>query len=105
MIYVDNYENVITNISKKLFEEIGQNRAYEVEARNNRLAKIHDSYGEIIRFDIEKESRTVDGKPLALFNASGLLELAMYRSNPLATGGASSLFGLEYLDVVSIRFH
>ena len=104
VIYVDNYENVITNISKKIFEEIGQERPYVVEARNNRFEKIYESYGEIIRYDVDKKHRSEDGKPLALFNASGLLELAMYRSNPLATGGASSLFGLEYLDVVSIRF-
>lgn len=104
VIYVDNYENVITNISKKLFEKIGQERTYVVEARNNRFTKIQDSYGDLLRFDTDKRNRTEDGKPLALFNASGLLELAMYRSNPLVTGGASSLFGLEYLDVVSIRF-
>ena len=104
VIYVDNYENVITNIPKKLFDEIGQERPYEVEARSNRFTKILNSYGKIIRYDIDKKHRSEDGKPLALFNAAGLLELAIYRSNPLVTGGASSLFGLGYLDVVTIRF-
>ena len=27
VIYIDNYENVITNISEELFNEIGQGRA------------------------------------------------------------------------------
>jgi hypothetical protein len=44
------------------------------------------------------------GKELALFNSLGLLELAIYKSNPKHTGGASSLFGLQYLDAVSVHF-
>ena len=104
VIYIDNYENVITNISEELFEEIGQQRPFTIQARNNEIKKIVRSYAEIIRFDIEKNKRVEGGKELALFNSLGLLELAIYKSNPKHTGGASSLFGLQYLDVVAIHF-
>lgn len=104
VIYVDNYENVITNISEKLFTDIGQQRPFTIHARNNEIKKIYHSYAEVIRFDIDKNKRVEGGKELALFNTLGLLELAIYKSNPRHTGGASSLFGLNYLDVVNIQF-
>jgi hypothetical protein len=104
VIYVDNYENVITNISEKLFTDIGQQRLFTIHARNNEIKKIYHSYAEVIRFDIDKNKRVEGGKELALFNTLGLLELAIYKSNPRHTGGASSLFGLNYLDVVNIQF-
>mgnify|MGYP001156787664 CR=1 FL=1 len=104
VIYIDNYENVITNISEELFVEIGQGRAFTIQVRNNEIKQVVRSYAEIIRFDIDKNKRVEGGKELALFNSLGLLELAIYKSNPQHTGGASSLFGLQYLDVVSVHF-
>ena len=104
VIYIDNYENVITNISEELFLEIGQDRAFTIQIRNNEIKQVVRSYSEVIRFDIDKNKRMEGGKELALFNSLGLLELAIYKSNPKHTGGASSLFGLQYLDVVSVHF-
>ena len=104
VIYIDNYENVITNISEKLFLEIGQGRAFTIQFRNNEIKQVVRSYAEVIRFDIDKNKRIEGGKELALFNSLGLLELAIYKSNPKHTGGASSLFGLQYLDVISVHF-
>jgi S-adenosylmethionine hydrolase len=104
VIYIDNYENVITNISEELFAEIGQGRAFIIQFRNNEIKQVVRSYAEVIRFDIDKHKRMEGGKELAIFNSLGLLELAIYKSNPQHTGGASSLFGLEYLDVVSVHF-
>jgi S-adenosylmethionine hydrolase len=104
VIYIDNYENVITNISEKLFLEIGQGRTFTIQIRNNEIKQVVRSYSEVIRFDIDKNKRMEGGKELALFNSLGLLELAIYKSNPKHTGGASSLFGLQYLDVVSVHF-
>jgi hypothetical protein len=63
-----------------------------------------NSYSEAIKFDIKKEIRKEEGKKLALFNKSNFLELAIYKSNPGNTGGASSLFGLNYRDLVTIKF-
>lgn len=104
VIYIDNYENIITNISEELFAEIGQGRAFSIQVRNNEIKQVVRSYAEVIRFDIDKHKRMEGGKELALFNSLGLLELAIYKSNPQHTGGASSLFGLQYLDVVSVHF-
>ena len=104
VIYIDNYENVITNISEETFVEIGQGRAFTIQVRNNEIKQVVRSYAEVIRFDIDKNKRVEGGKELALFNSLGLLELAIYKSNPKHTGGASSLFGLQYLDVVSVHF-
>ena len=104
VIYIDNYENIITNISEELFVEIGQGRAFTIQVRNNEIKQVVRSYAEVIRFDIDKNKRMEGGKELALFNSLGLLELAIYKSNPKHTGGASSLFGLQYLDVISVHF-
>ena len=104
VIYIDNYENVVTNISKLVFEEFGKSRPYVINARNYKFNSIVNSYSESIKFDIKKELRKEEGKKIALFNKANFLELAIYKSNPLIAGGASSLFGLKYRDVVTIKF-
>jgi len=104
VIYIDNYENVVTNISRLVFEEFGKSRAYVINARNYKFNSIVNSYSESIKFNVKKELRKEEGKKIALFNKANFLELAIYKSNPLITGGASSLFGLKYRDIVSIKF-
>lgn len=104
VIYVDNYENVVTNITKKIFQDFGKSRNFEINARNYKFKQIVKSYSEAIRFDINKESRKEIGKKIALFNKSDYLELSIYKSNPLSSGGASSLFGLNYRDIIIIKF-
>ncbi|MDG2062418.1 MAG: SAM-dependent chlorinase/fluorinase [Flavobacteriaceae bacterium] len=104
VIYIDNYGNVITNITQKLFKEVGKSRAFTINARTVKFKEIHNSYSQSIDFTLPKENREEDGKKLALFNASGHLELAIYKSNPDTVGSASSLFGLEYRDLISIQF-
>ena len=104
VIYVDNYGNVITNITRRLFEEIGKSRAFSIQARRAYFKKIYDKYSDAINFDIEKTKREEDGKKIALFNSSGYLELAIYKSNPSTVGSASTLFGLDYRDTVTVNF-
>ena len=105
VIYIDNYENVVTNISKLVFEKFGKSRPYVINARNYKFNSIVNSYSESIKFNVKKELRKEEGKKIALFNKANFLELAIYKSNPIITGGASSLFGLKYRDVVTIKFH
>jgi S-adenosylmethionine hydrolase len=105
VIYVDNYDNVVTNISKKTFIEFGKSRSFEINARNYIFKEIVSSYGNAIRFDIKKENRKEIGKKIALFNKSNYLELSIYKSNPQTFGGAASLFGLNYRDVITIKFN
>mgnify|MGYP001166259005 FL=1 len=104
VIYVDNYGNVITNITKNLFKEIGKSRDFTINARTVKFRKIYLSYSQAIDFSLPKEGREEDGKKLALFNTSGHLELAIYKSNPNTVGSASSLFGLDYRDLINIKF-
>ena len=104
VIYIDNYGNVITNITENLFKEIGKTRNFTINARTIKFKKIYNSYSEAIDFNIVKEKREEDGKKIALFNAAGHLELAIYKSNPSTVGSASSLFGLNYRDSVTIIF-
>tara|TARA_Y100000389_G_scaffold172989_1_gene181863 strand:- start:881 stop:1711 length:831 start_codon:yes stop_codon:yes gene_type:complete len=104
VIYIDNYGNVITNITKNLFKEIGKSRDFTINARTVKFRKIYLSYSQAIDFNLPKEDREEDGKKLALFNTSGHLELAIYKSNPHTVGSASSLFGLDYRDLINIQF-
>ena len=104
VIYIDNYGNVVTNITEKLFKKIGNTRNFMISARTLKFRKIHNSYGGSIDFSLPKEKREEDGKKVALFNSAGHLELAVYKSNPFTVGSASSLFGLNYRDPITIEF-
>ena len=104
IIYIDNYGNLVTNVTRKLFEDVGKGRKFKITARTAVFQKVYNRYSDAINFEIEKSKREEDGKKLAIFNSSGYLELAIYKSNPKTVGGASSLFGLYYRDTVSITF-
>ena len=104
VIYIDNYGNLVTNIKKTLFNEIGKSRSFTIFARTVKFKTIYQGYSEAIDFGLPKTKREEDGKKLALFNSAGHLELAVYKSNPLTVGGAGSLFGLDYRDPVRVQF-
>ena len=104
VIYIDNYGNVISNINKALFEKIGKGRNFTIQARSIKFSKVYNRYSDFINFDNPKNKRVEDGKKLALWNSSNYLELSIYKSNPKTVGSASSLFGLNYRDTVSINF-
>jgi len=104
VIYIDNYGNVICNITRELFDTVGKGRDFRITARTANFNKIHASYGDAINFDLPPERREEDGKKLALWNSSQYLELAIYKSNPKTVGSASTLFGLEYRDSITINF-
>lgn len=103
VIYIDNYGNVITNISKKMFVEIGKGRNFKVTATRYTFTKIFSKYNDIIGTNT-KDTRQFDGNKLAIFNSAGYLEIAIYRSNLKSVGGASTLLGLEYRDPIIVEF-
>ena len=105
VIYIDNYGNVVSNITKKLFKEIGKGRPFEVIARNYTFDKILQQYNEVVNFSISPENRQDDGKKLAIFNSAGYLEISIYKSNLKTVGGASSLLGLQYRDTITVKFY
>ena len=104
VIYIDNYGNLVSNIKKDLFYEIGKSRNFTIYARSVKFKKIYKNYSEAIDFSLPKGKREEDGKKLAIFNTSDHLELAVYKSNPQTIGGAGSLFGLDYRDPITVKF-
>jgi S-adenosylmethionine hydrolase len=88
VIYLDSYENVITNITEKLFREVGKARKFVITFRSGyEIEAISQAY------------KDVDpGEKLALFGSSGNLEIA------INMGNASSLLGLKMRDSVRIDF-
>ena len=104
VIYIDNYGNVITNITKSFFREISKSREFEISVRNYKFKKIHSKYSDIVNFSIDESKRNNDGQALAIFNSSLNLEIAIYKSNPVNFGTAASLMGLNILDTVTVNF-
>ena len=104
VIYIDNYGNVISNITKSLFDEIGKGREFKITARTAIFTTVHTHYSDAINFELPAEKREEDGKKLALWNSSGYLELSIYKSNPSTVGSASTLFGLAYRDTITVNF-
>ena len=104
VIYIDRYDNVITNIKKSFFESIQKNRRFEIMARNHKFTKIYNRYSDIVNFEIPIYKRNDEGRGMAVFNSSNYLEIAMYKSNKATIGGASTLMGLDMMDSVTIQF-
>ena len=105
VIYIDNFGNVVTNIKKLTFLDIQKTRPFTIYAQSVKFEHIYDSFAAAINFSIPKENREEDGKKIALWNAAGHLELAMYKSNPLKVGSAHSLFGLDFRTPITIVFN
>ena len=104
VIYIDNYGNVVTNITEKIFDKIAKSRPFTIYARNVKFDRIYNTYSDAIDYSISKDKREEDGKKIALFNNLGYLELSIYKSNPSTVGSASTLFGLGYRDQISVHF-
>ena len=80
IIFIDNFENVIVNITKEQFEAQRANRRFRIETRR------HDHHIETLS---ETYSDVPEGEKLALFNSAGYLEIAINKGN-----AAGLLFGL-----------
>jgi S-adenosylmethionine hydrolase len=110
VIYIDHFGNIVTNISRKIFNDVAKGRSYEIVL--NEKGKIGDRSN--IRIIREKYSdiatsttypiKNYEGTKLAMFNEAGYLEIALFRSNPYTVGTASSLLGIGYRDVITINF-
>ena len=64
-IYVDDFGNIITNITKERFGEIIGKRDFSITLPGARITKIHTTYDEVKY-----------GNPLVLFNSFGYMEVA-----------------------------
>lgn len=90
VVYIDSYENIITNITKQEFYNFGKSRKFNIFFRRSEYSinTISKNYNDV-----------VSGERLALFSASGFLEIAMNNSN------ASGIFGVRIRDVIRIEFY
>jgi len=87
-IYIDVYGNVITNITKNIFQDIGKGRDFELSfARGYPINLISLSYNDVPQ-----------GETLALFGLSGFLEIA------LNEGMANKLLSIKLHDPITIHF-
>jgi len=110
VIYIDHFGNVVTNITKKLFLEIAKGRPYEIpllqgksQKKSNPIKNIWAKYSDISK-STSYSLKNYEGDKLAIFNEAGFLEIAIFRSNPMRVGSASSLLGLGYRDTITINF-
>ena len=92
---IDDYENVICNITRDLFDEIGAERRFTIFFRRTEynITVISNSYSDV-----------VEGEMCALFGSTGYLEIAINKGVHGAGGGASSLLGLAQGDTIRIEF-
>jgi S-adenosylmethionine hydrolase len=79
ILYIDNFENVIVNITKEDFDR----------ERNGRNFKIVFKRDEVIDSISETYACVPQGEKVAFFNSSGYLEIAINKGN------AAGLFGLQ----------
>lgn len=87
VIHIDAYENLITNITEKLFRSERKGRSFEIYFGGYKLYKIQSGYNDVGIADL-----------LALFGAHGLLEIAINQ------GKAASLCGIERNNSVVVTF-
>jgi len=65
-IYVDDFGNIICNITKQKFNEVVGNKNFTITLPGTRITKIHNTY-EDVKY----------GSPLVFFNSFGYLEVAV----------------------------
>lgn len=92
VIYIDDFGNVITNISSNIFNQVRHNRSFEIALRKSKynsesLTSIEESY-----------SAVPEGDAVAFFGHNNLLQIA------INTGAANKLLGLKLKDVIRIDF-
>jgi len=107
VIYIDHFGNVVTNISRSFFEEIAKDRKYKILLRQKDFSItdiniIYEHYNEVVQ-DFSKEVQAF-GRTLCLFNSANFLEVTLYKSNPVISGGANKLMGLKKGDTITIEF-
>lgn len=89
IIHIDRYENVVINVTKELFESVGQGRPFGIYYNpGNPVSYISESYSDV-----------PVGEVLCMFNTAGYLEVA------INLGKASSLLTLKKDETIHIDFY
>jgi len=88
VIHVDNFDNVVVNIHREVFEKARNDRAFSLFfKRNDPITQLSENYCDV-----------AVGEQLCLFNTAGYLEIAVN------LGRAATLLGLKVEDVVEVAF-
>lgn len=89
VVYIDSFQNAITNVSYELFNRIGNGRTFKIFVQSNHyvISKINKTYQE-----------TSVGELLAIFNSLNLLEIA------INGGNAAELLNLDINSSIRIKF-
>lgn len=101
VMYIDNFGNVVSNISRKFFEKYALiSEKFTVKFRNIVSSKVLDQYTDVVTdWDREQESH---GKSSVIFNDADLLEITIYKGN--VSNGASTLFGMSTGEKIYVEF-
>jgi hypothetical protein len=79
IIFIDNFENVIVNITQEQFEQQRKGRRFKIVfKRDEMVERISGSYADVAQ-----------GEKLVIFNSAGYMEIAINKGN------AAGLFGLK----------
>ena len=79
IIFIDNFENIIVNITHEQFETQRKGRSFKIVfKRDEVIDRVSETYADV-----------PEGEKLALFNSAGYLEIAINKGN------AAGLFGLQ----------
>ncbi len=80
IMFIDNFENVVINLTRDEFEALGKNRRFRIMLMRNSefIEKISDHYASV-----------QPGENMAWFNSAGYLEIAINKGN------MAGLFGLQ----------
>jgi len=89
VIHIDSYENIITNISQSLFEEVGKGRDFLIKVKGDlyTIDELSESYDDVAQLD-----------PVALFGTHGYLEIALNHAK------LASLWGIEIRSTIQVVF-
>jgi hypothetical protein len=89
IIFIDNFENVIVNITKEDFETQRKGRSFKIVfKRDEVIDRISDTYADV-----------PEGEKLAIFNSAAYLEIAINKGN------AAGLFGLQGYSEKQVQGH
>jgi len=103
VVYIDDFGNCVTNISKTYIEEVARGRQYSVRFSVYTIKRVKHNYADF-KNNKSADLNAMAGNEIALFNQEGFLEIAVYRSNPNRSGSAHTLLGLKMQDVVIVEF-
>ena len=89
VMHIDAYDNLITNISKELFDEVGKGRSFIIKVKGDlyTIDELSESYDDVDPLD-----------PVAFFGTHGYLEIALNHAK------MASLWGIDIRSTIQVVF-